>query len=675
MNYRRTTAVIALAATLTAMAGTPDARTAIITARAATKADAVPAATTPVEYIPVIIEIPDDDTADLDNLGAVIYYNRNHLYLACIPDDRLAELCRIDKVGTFSVAMSYAESLDVAHTVTGVNRVHAGESIVSPYTGRGVVTGICDIGFDPRHTNFTDRVKQWVIYNEMHAMRTVYDGYADIVANAPETDNVTKTHATHVANILGGGTAESPYHGVATGSDMIVTTGQLTDVGILAGIEDVVRYARRDGRRAVVNISAGSYLGPHDGTDLVGRYLSALADEAVICFSAGNFGQRNNVFGVELDSTTEPVGSLFFNIPGWDGLDVNGMSDLWSDDGRPFETRLVIWDVEKRTAAYIGEWVAGDTEPGICKYTLEDYVAPEAVMGKMWIAWGLDPGNGRYNVTFSYDYTATERQSAGPWARYFVGFHLRSKVEDTHVTAYADGVASFFGSNGAKGMVNGTADGTVSNQASCPEVVAVGAWNTRDNVPDVADGTHPWNVEVGRVAPWSAYWTSGDGRRLPHFCAPGNPVVSALSRPHYNYDGPKDDADRTARVDGEDRWFAAAGTSMASPYAAGVFALWLEADPTLGVDELRNIAIATADRRHVDIDDPRWGAGALDAYAGIIEVERRAGIGGVHNIAVDNAHRPVSWYTLDGRPVEGRPTMPGIYVQRTATTARLVNIR
>jgi len=675
MKYPRIIVCIALMAGVAAMAGVPDARTAIVAAQDTAATEVRPTSTLSIEYTPVIIEIPDDDTTELERLGAVVFYHRNHLYLACIPDNRLGELSCIDNIGTYSVAMVSAESLDIAHSVTGVDRVHAGLSIAVPYTGQGVVTGICDIGFDPRHSNFADRVKQWVIYDEFHGLRTEYDGYANIVANAPETDDVTKTHATHVANILAGGTTRSPYHGVATGSDLIVTTGQLTDVGILAGIEDIVNYARRRGQRAVVNISAGSYLGPHDGTDLVGRYLSALADEAVICFSAGNFGQRDNTFSVDLGADIEPVGSLFFNIPGWDGLDVNGMSDLWGDNGQPFETRLVIWDVEKRTAAYIGEWIGGSTEPGIREYTLEDYVAPEAVSGTMWIAWGVDPGNGRYNVTFSYDYTATERQTAGPWARYFVGFHLRSTVNDAHVTAYADGVASFFGSNGAKGMVSGTADGSVSNQASCPDVVAVGAWNTRNTVPDVADGFHPWNVEVGHVAPWSAYGTSGDGRRLPHFCAPGNPVVSALSRPHYYYDGPKDDADRTAWDVGEDRWFAAAGTSMSSPYAAGVFALWLEADPTLSVEALRDIAMTTADRRHTDIDDPRWGAGALDAYAGIREVERRAGIGIVRDITVDTTKDTVRWYSLDGRVLDRRPTLPGIYVCRTASTATLVHIR
>lgn len=220
-------------------------------------------------------------------------------------------------------------------------------------------------------------------------------------------------------------------------------------------------------------------------------------------------------------------------------------------------------------------------------------------------------------------------------------------------------------------MVNGGPDGSLSNLASCPDVVAVGAWNSRNVVPDVDDGTYTWTaVEVDHVAKWSAYGTSGDERPLPHFCAPGNTLVSALSRPHYYYDGPKDDADRTAWVVGEERWFAAAGTSMASPFAAGVFALWLEADPTLSVADLRDIAIQTAKTTYPDIADPRWGAGAIDAHAGIAEIEKRLGIDNVTALRLDPAEStPAVWYTIDGRRLGSAPTQPGLYIEQTGAKA------
>ena len=67
---------------------------------------------------------------------------------------------------------------------------------------------------------------------------------------------------------------------------------------------------------------------------------------------------------------------------------------------------------------------------------------------------------------------------------------------------------------------------------------------------------------------------------------------------------------------------------MATPAVAGAIALWLEADPTLTIDEVKEIAITTAvSDSYVAAGDPvQWGAGKFDAYAGLKEVIRRAGI-------------------------------------------------
>lgn len=66
-------------------------------------------------------------------------------------------------------------------------------------------------------------------------------------------------------------------------------------------------------------------------------------------------------------------------------------------------------------------------------------------------------------------------------------------------------------------------------------------------------------------------------------------------------------------------WGRMQGTSMSSPFAAGVFALWLEANPTLDVNAIRDIAKRTAmTDRYTQAGDPvQWGAGKLDAYEGL----------------------------------------------------------
>jgi subtilisin family serine protease len=83
-------------------------------------------------------------------------------------------------------------------------------------------------------------------------------------------------------------------------------------------------------------------------------------------------------------------------------------------------------------------------------------------------------------------------------------------------------------------------------------------------------------------------------------------------------------------INGKDYyWISECGTSMASPHAAGIIACWLQADLSLSVKDIIEIAQSTANKSYSDISDPKWGAGNIDAYVGLKEVLKRGGIGNV----------------------------------------------
>ncbi|MCV5948252.1 S8 family serine peptidase, partial [Escherichia coli] len=64
------------------------------------------------------------------------------------------------------------------------------------------------------------------------------------------------------------------------------------------------------------------------------------------------------------------------------------------------------------------------------------------------------------------------------------------------------------------------------------------------------------------------------------------------------------------------------GTSMATPFVAGVVALMLDADPTLTPDEIKQILVDTASRMPGRADY-EVGAGYVNAYAAVDKVFNR----------------------------------------------------
>ena len=80
---------------------------------------------------------------------------------------------------------------------------------------------------------------------------------------------------------------------------------------------------------------------------------------------------------------------------------------------------------------------------------------------------------------------------------------------------------------------------------------------------------------------------------------------------------------------------------MSSPHVAGVVACWLEADSSLTVQDVIEIAQSTASTDYPDFPNSQWGAGNIEAYAGLKEVLKRGGVG---DVLVDAEINPIFTY-------------------------------
>lgn len=581
-------------------------------------------------YIPQIVKISDEQDLDsLSNEGVEILRRRGDIILCLFPNP----LTR-SKVA-YKPQRKLSPTLDIAKSYYDANSIQNGTATGIPYTGKGVVVGICDIGIDPLHPTFLDaegrsRIKRVVQYVESEGIRLQIEG--DDNFRKWKTDTPDKYHATHVCGILAGNGAGTSYSGIATDAEIVVTVSTLTEVGLLAGVEDIIDYAKEVGKPAVINISVGCYTGPHDGSSLFSQYLDMCADDAFIVLSSGNEGLRTNTlitdFTPQQNSVSFKLGNNF-----WDQFSMRGVTDIWSGTDAPLDIAFGLYDSnEKKIVRWFDSFTSASGESRLYNWDGGDAEQGEIPFkGEMYVEGNVDPENGRHLTKLCYDYTASEISDRGNWARYELAISVTGEPGND-VEVYADGIYTRL--TGLAGNLAPSSVRSVSDLACGRKVICVGMYGNRDSVPMSAPlGFDDDNIyykdsgfKAGVTAGYSSYGTLRDGRILPHTCAPGGKLVSAASRPFlelYPYHPHLRLFDT--------QWVDEGGTSMSSPYVAGYIATWLEAVPSLTIDDVMDIISSTNHLDIPDADDPHNGNGYFDPVAGLKMALKVGGVGSIGN--------------------------------------------
>ena len=579
-----------------------------------------------VSFVPRIVKVQAEAEVDsLQEMGVDILRRRGDILLCLYPNapTRSGEMAMPGQ-------RPIAPTLDIAKTYFDAASIQSGTATGMPYTGKGVVVGLCDIGIDPLHPAFLDadghsRIKRVVQYIEGDGVRLQLEG--DDAYRLWLTDNPDMYHATHVCGILAGGGAGTPYVGIASDAEIVATVSTLTEVGLLAGVEDIIDYAKEQGKPAVINISVGSYTGPHDGSSLFSQYLDMCADDAIIVLSSGNEGTNLNSL---LSSFTPERGSVAFRIgnTAWDNFHMYGLTDVWSGSASPLTVSLGIYDADVRQ---IVSWLAPISVKNgeSISYAWPGSGDPEdgwPFEGEFMAKGGVDPENGRYNVSLEYDFMSPVPAANGRWARHELAVKVEG-MQGEDVEIYADGTYSRLVH--VPGGPAPTTDRSISDLACGFNVISVGMYGNRDSVPyshpvEFNDDEIYWEetgYHGGATVAYSSYGTLRDGRVMPSTVAPGATVVSAFSR-IFNENYP---FHPHLRIDGTP-WIDESGTSMSSPYVAGYIATWLEAVPGLTAADVRRI-ISESNRMDIsEPDNPRNASGYFDPVAGLRLALHQAGV-------------------------------------------------
>ena len=569
----------------------------------------------------MILELADGETTDdLEAQGIVVFYRRDNLVLCCVPDREAANVASAPNIVNAAVSKKVHTYLDKARPATDVLGVSLGAGLPRAFTGKGVTLGFSDTGFDPGHIAFKGRVagvSHFVDSTATQLSATTPAELADWTTDSPD-----QYHATHVGGIMVGCDESSLYQGVALGARLYATTSGLDDVCILAGVERVIEEAKKAGEPCVVNLSLGTKIGPRDGSDLFCRYLDLCAQDATILLAAGNDGQYPISTSKTL-SESDSIMSVMVKSSDWnDTMEHNAYLDMWSSDHRPVEMRIRVWDAYSKEVVHTTDWVSFPDENLVWSIDNEE----DAAFGKYLTGYALaaaetSQANGRYNLLMLTRLRATVNYPDQPWSRYNI--IIDYKGEPSARLDFCVEGQMWVTVGGEEPVAEPGSSLSISSMACGKNTVAVGSYTSRDTGPNVLGAQESWKsfVQANTVSQFTSYGHDFDGRALPHFMAPGAYVISAFSR-HYLEAHPQVLDGLAAESPGAsgNYYLAECGTSMATPHAAGIFALWLEADPTLSTAELRDIAMETATTSGIDIDDPRAGAGLINAMAGMRKI-------------------------------------------------------
>ena len=575
----------------------------------------------------------------------------------------------IENVTFISKSPSVNMKTVISKEVTGVSKIHAGsDNLPQAYTGKNVVVGVIDIGFDFTHPSFKDaegnlRIKSLYAPNMKHAEGkekvTTTDGkeLGGVAFNTPEeilaigTDNENGSHGSHCASIAAGSTFDWAG-GMAPEADIVLCSLGLTKLNNEADSDEagdtnlinelgyaimhcilyIRDYAHRAGKPYIVSMSMNSHDGPHDGTSLISSIMNELAlkstnmvlassnEGANICYVNHTFTDKDTLHTITLNNIrayayTRMPGDITFQI---------GIFDA--------KTREETWRSAPLSSTNNGCSLQIMFDQEIADNPVFEDIRShlsQVMNGGITINLGhLEDGRANLKI-----------QTTGNASSAITVFHITSS-ENTTVDLWGDGSTGFSGSSVSDYYTDGINDVSMGDWCTGGNIITVGSWIAKSSFVNINGETtqdifEERNKGVGYYSPFSSYGVDIAGHSHPYVSTPGSMIIAAANHFDSAYD-PASSGDVVAKDSNGFAWAAMSGTSMATPTAAGIIALWLEAKPTLTYQEIRETIAATSTTDEYTEEDPiHYGCGKMNAYKGLLHV-----LGIPTNIPELSQHQP-----------------------------------
>ncbi len=618
-------------------------------------------------YIAAFIRLNDNtNVSELEALGVEIQCTfKNGLITANIPVDQIEAVAAISNVKRVKVAQLMRKTTNKARQATNVDdaltqstdAISAGLSKV--YDGTGVVLGVIDTGIDFNHIAFKDangnsRIKKAYVYNGSKA--TEYSS----ISSSTLTDDNSEDHGTHTSSTAGGSSvivsgsnvtvtsdhSKATYGGMAPGADLYLAGIKgLSDTYIANAFQKICNYADGQNQPVVVNNSWGGQFGPHDGTgdvaDVVSQYFGDAHPNHICLFASSNDAGKSkdgegggyHVSGTA--SSSSPLRSILRSAS-YSNTDAGYyyygiIANAWARSTSVSSMTCKIYVLDSstggvKTSVSVTPSANGASVSGLSSYfsgtlyAYKDYVSSNKTQIMLYTS----------GLTSKSTSTTTKNGSTYYKSNYTLAVEFAPSSGSSVIDVWGGAYCYFTNHLSTSGYTwtAGSDDMSVSDEATDPNVISIGAYVTNNTTPVDYSSVYT----LGDIAYFSSYATASQsltGLQYPWITAPGARLIAGVNHNHttsvdnYSYYGSDYGEDMVVN-NSSNPYAAMEGTSMATPVAAGIVALWLQAASEMNKDmttsDIKAVMKETAindSYTTTGSNASHFGNGKIDALAGL----------------------------------------------------------
>lgn len=560
-----------------------------------------------VEMVSAFIHINPHATSQIESMGVIIQERFNEFVTAMVPIDRIEQIAELSTVKEVNVARKMKLKTNMARYYTNTDDVlnFSNDAITAglpqAFKGSGVVVGVIDQGIDFQHTMFKDangnsRIKRAYVAKGAGSFTTYTS-----VGTTPTTDYSSESHGTHTATTAAGSeitVSGTVYGGMAPEASLVlVGCGQyLYNTNVANGIKYVFDYADSQNMPAVCSISLGTHMGPHDGTgELASTYAQYAGSKPnhIIVNAAGN--EAGGYYGKQYSggqaSSSTPFSTVlngcYYLYNGYGSSYLNRMYHGYAvfyarTANKALGCRLHVVNTSNNSVVWTSSAITSSTSSvsGITTYFDR---SPSVTISR-------DSYSNKYYVQLYFNQMGKKSSYNASNYALAVSVYPTSgscMIDSWDVTGY-NAFGSMAGTYGGYTFVAGSDDCSIGDEATSNDIISVGAYCSKRTVKDYKNTSHTLtSYTLNDIAYFSSYQAAGcgpTGDAKPDICAPGATIVAGIN--HYDNTYMNNQwADYGLYLvynSTNSSLGSMDGTSMSTPCAAGIIALYLQAAKLVG---------------------------------------------------------------------------------------------